>query len=492
MATSRLSQFLKKVTIFAGLSDDILAAVEGAMYLANYRDGAEVCREGEAGDRMFVIESGGLSVLKQVEPGTRVEIATLGPGEIAGELSLFGNPIRSASLVAQGETQAWVLDHHTFQELVENHGVLARALLNHVSTHLRRENSIVARLLARDLDPRMKVAFFDAKPYMDDAFREGNRFDYGLTFFEPRLSIDTVSLAAGFKAVCVFVNDKVDAQVVDELAALGVEMIALRCAGFNNVDLEACVERGISVARVPAYSPYAVAEHAVGLMLTLNRKIHRAHNRVREANFSLNGLVGFDLHGKTVGVVGAGKIGRCVVEIMAGFGCQVLISDAYQDAAFAERVGARYVDLDELLAASDVVTLHAPLTPETFHLIDAGAIAKMKPGVMLVNTSRGALVDTVALVAGLKSGQIGYAGLDVYEEESAYFFEDHSDHVMTDDVLARLTTFNNVIVTSHQAFLTRDALANIAATTLDNIREFELGKRGAELTNAVKPLVKAG
>jgi D-lactate dehydrogenase len=262
-------------------------------------------------------------------------------------------------------------------------------------------------------------------------------------------------------------------------------MIALRCAGYNNVDVQTAYRLGISVTHVPAYSPHAVAEHAVALMLTLNRKTHRAYNRVREGNFSLSGLVGFDLHGRTAGVVGVGKIGRCLVEILAGFGMKLLGYDRIADDGFARRTGLQYVELDELLRQADVISLHAPLLPETRHMIDAAAISKMKPGVVLINTSRGALVDTSALIDGLKSGHIGAAGLDVYEEEAAYFFEDRSSEIITDDLLARLMTFNNVLVTSHQGFLTREALSNIAEVTLNNIQEFKDGKRLGELSNAV-------
>jgi D-lactate dehydrogenase len=285
--------------------------------------------------------------------------------------------------------------------------------------------------------------------------------------------------------VVVSANDTVDAVVADALAGLGVEMVALRCAGFNNVDVPACQRAGLSIARVPAYSPHAVAEHAVALMMALNRRIHRAHNRVREGNFSLDGLLGFDMYGRTVGIVGTGKIGSCVARILRGFGCRLLAHDMYPSAELTESLGLRYVDLETLLAEADIVSLHAPLTPKTRHLIDAAAVQRMKRGVMLINTSRGALVDTPALVEGLKSGQIGYAGLDVYEEEAAYFFEDFSNRVVADDVLARLTTFNNVLVTSHQGSFTDEAQRNIADTVLDNIREFEQGKHGGELTNAV-------
>ncbi len=483
--TPSVVDLLKRVNAFNTLDDATLRLLEAKMQLLVFAPGDDLCREGELGDRMFILESGQVSVLKHGEKGLTIEVAVLQPGEIAGEMSLYGQTVRSATLRSTEETRAWMLDYATFQTLLEQHGALAKAILAGLSRHLRRETSVVAKLLSRDLDRRFKVAFFDAKPYTEAVFRERNRFNYAIHFFESRLSPETVSLAAGFKAVCVFVNDLLNQAVIEELHTLGVEIIALRCAGYNNVDLAACARHAISVAHVPAYSPYAVAEHSVALMMALNRRIHQAHGRVREGNFSLNGLVGFDMHEKTAGVVGTGKIGKCLLSILAGFGCRLLAFDTYHDAPFAERLGFRYVPLDELFATSDIISLHAPLTPQTHHLIDAAVIAKMKRGVMLINTSRGALVDTRALLDGLKSGQIGYAGLDVYEEESGYFYEDLSDRVITDDVLARLMTFNNVLVTSHQAFLTREALANIADTTLQNIREFESGKRLRELTHSV-------
>jgi D-lactate dehydrogenase len=378
------------------------------------------------------------------------------------------------------------LDHPTFQGLFEQHPSVAKAVLASLSQQLAQGGAVVAKLLSRDFDPRYRVVVFDTKSYTETVFRERNRHDYLLQFIEARLSVETAALAAGAKVVCAFVNDTLDEAVLAELRGAGVELVAMRCAGYNNVDLAACQRLGITVLRVPAYSPHAVAEHTIALMLTLNRRVHRAHNRVREGNFSLDGLVGFDFYGKAAGIVGTGKIGKCVVEILAGFGCRLLAHDRYPDPAFAERHGLRYVALDEIFTESDVITLHTPLVPETKHLINAAAIAKMKPGVMIINTSRGALIDTQALLAGLKRGQIGYAGLDVYEEESDYFFEDYSDRVMTDDLLARLTTFNNVVVTSHQAFLTREALTNIADTTLENIREYQVGRRGDQLTNLVR------
>ncbi|MDO8540608.1 MAG: D-lactate dehydrogenase family protein [Opitutaceae bacterium] len=480
-----LSALLRQVGVFGQLDDQAVRLLEEQMRLVVFQPGEVLCREGEPSDRMFIIVSGEVAVLKQVDGAQPVEVAMLQAGEIAGVMSLFGPALRSATLQARGDARVWTLDQAAFDQLLQRHSVLARAVLASLSRHLRRETSVVARLLSRDDARRFKIAFFDSKPYVETVFRERNRHNDALEFFEARLTRETVSLAAGFKAVCVFVNDRVDAAVVEELRDLGVELIALRCAGFNNVDLAACERHGLSVARVPAYSPHAVAEHAAALMLTLNRRIHRAHTRVREGNFSLAGLVGFDLHGKTAGIVGTGRIGQCLAHILAGFGCRLLAHDVFPDPKLVERAGVRYVPLAELFAASDIISLHAPLTPQTRHVIDAAAIARMKRGVMLINTSRGALIDTRALLHGLKTGQIGYAGLDVYEEESEYFFEDRSDRVITDDVLARLMTFNNVIVTSHMAFLTREALANIADVTLDNVHEFMQGRRGVELTNRV-------
>lgn len=315
----------------------------------------------------------------------------------------------------------------------------------------------------------MRVAFFSTKPYDRRYFNDCNeQFGFDLTFFEPRLTPETVALAAGFEAVCVFVNDRVDADMLRKLSAEGVQTVALRCAGFNNVDLKTAEELGIRVVRVPAYSPYAVAEHTVGLMLSLNRRIHRAYNRVREANFALDGLLGFDFHGKTIGVVGTGRTGSLVARIMLGFGCTLLGSDQYENPDCLAW-GLQYVPIDELFRRSDVITLHCPLTPETHYLINQETISGMKRGVMLINTSRGAVVDTRAVIEGLKSGQIGSVGMDVYEEEADYFFEDLSNNVMTDDMLARLLTFPNVLITGHQAFFTHEALQAIAQTTLQNL-----------------------
>jgi D-lactate dehydrogenase len=318
----------------------------------------------------------------------------------------------------------------------------------------------------------MKVAIFSAKKYDREFLTAANGSCHELCFFEAPLNEETASLAAGSDAVCVFVNDQVNAAVIATLRSLGVRLIALRCAGYNNVDLLAATKHGIIVVRVPAYSPYAVAEHAIALMLALNRKVHRAYNRVREGNFALDGLVGFDMHGKTVGVIGTGQIGTVVTQLLTGFSCPILAFDPFPNAT-CQSLRVRYVELDELFALSDIITLHCPLTPENKHLINGQALDKMKNGVMLINTSRGALLDTPSIIEALKSGKIGYLGLDVYEEEEQIFFEDRSGLILSDDVFARLLTFPNVIITGHQAFFTREALLNIAATTIDNITRFE-------------------
>ncbi len=322
----------------------------------------------------------------------------------------------------------------------------------------------------------MKIAVFSTKSY-DRMFLEAANVTYGheLVFFEPRLDQETTALAEGFPAVCVFVNDRLDATVLTALAKQGTRLIALRCAGFNNVDLAAARDLGLTVVRVPAYSPHAVDEHTVGLMLALNRKLYRAYNRVREGNFALDGLLGFDLHGRTVGIVGTGKIGTVVAHIMQGFRCALLAYDPFPNPECIA-LGVRYVELAELFAASDIVTLHSPLLPETYHLIDAQALQQMKPGVMLINTSRGALLDTQAVIEALKSDKIGYLGLDVYEEEGDLFFRDLSGRILRDDVFARLLTFPNVLITGHQAFFTEEALTGIAETTLANITDFEAGR----------------
>ena len=326
----------------------------------------------------------------------------------------------------------------------------------------------------------MNIAFFSTQPYDKEYFERHNK-QHQITFFEAPLNEQTVNLAKGCNAICAFVNDKLNAAVIKALAGLGIKLIAQRCAGFNNVDLAAAKENNIAVVRVPAYSPHAVAEHAVALIMTLNRKTHKAYNRVREGNFSLDRLTGFDLFGKTAGVIGTGKIGQCFAHIMLGFGCRVLAFDIIANKEM-EAEGVTYLPLMDLLAQSDIISLHCPLTEQTKHLINPDTLSMMKDGSMLINTSRGALIDTKAAITVLKSGKLGYLGIDVYEQEEKLFFHDLSENIIEDDVMMRLMSFPNVLITSHQGFLTEEALTQIALITLQNTSDFEEGKK---LVNAV-------
>lgn len=328
------------------------------------------------------------------------------------------------------------------------------------------------------------IAFFGTKPYDEQAFTKVNeKFGFDIKYFKGHLNKNNVMLTQGSDAVCIFVNDTADAEVMKEMGSNGVKLLALRCAGYNNVDLAAAQAYGITVVRVPAYSPYAVAEYTVALMLSLNRKIPRASWRTRDGNFSLQGLMGFDMHGKTAGIIGTGKIAKILIRILCGFGMNILAYDLYPDHNFAREYQVVYTTLDELYHSSDIISLHCPLTDATKYLINDYSISKMKDGVMIINTGRGQLIHTNALIEGLKTKKIGYAGLDVYEEENEYFYEDQSDKIIDDDTLARLLSFPNVIVTSHQAFFTKEAMHNIATTTLENIKSF---KEGKPLENEVK------
>ncbi len=324
---------------------------------------------------------------------------------------------------------------------------------------------------------QFKIAFFDAKPYDIESFNELNlKFNFSIKFFKFHLTSDNIILAQGYDAIVIFVNDTINADMILKLKEYGVQLIALRSSGFNNIDLKAALGK-IRVVRVPAYSPNAVAEHTVALMLTLNRKIHRAYFRTRDTNFSLHGLLGFDMNGKTAGIIGTGRIGKVLVKILSGFGMEVLVYDKFPDRQFELETYCKYVSLNEIFMKSDIISLNCPLNAETEFMVNANTIAAMKKGVMLINTGRGRLIKTSDLIEGLKSGKIGSAGLDVYEEESRYFFEDLSDRVLADDVLARLLTFNNVIITSDQGYFTREALHNIAGTTLQNLDDFFSGRK---------------
>jgi D-lactate dehydrogenase len=321
----------------------------------------------------------------------------------------------------------------------------------------------------------MKISFFSSQPYDKEYFNRHNNNTHELVFFESQLNTQTAALAAGSNAVCAFVNDVLNAEVIGMLAQSGTQLIAMRSAGYNNVDLNAAHQHNLKVVRVPAYSPYAVAEHAVALLLTLNRKTHKAYNRVREGNFSLDKLTGFDLHGKTIGVIGTGKIGEVFCDIMKGFGCRVLAFDVIANKQLEAR-GVEYLPLVHLLPQCDIISLHCPLTEQTRHIINAQTLGMMKPGVMLINTSRGALIDTPAVIDALKTGQVKYLGIDVYEQEEKLFFHNLSEEIIHDDDIMRLMSFPNVLVTSHQGFFTDEALTQIALTTLQNIADFEAGK----------------
>ena len=335
----------------------------------------------------------------------------------------------------------------------------------------------------------MKIAFFDAKSYDMESFSEVNEnFGFKIKYFETKLNTDSALLTKGFDVVCVFVNDFVNEEVINILVNNGVKLIALRCAGFNNVDFKACHNK-IKVVRVPQYSPYSVAEHTMGLMMALNRKIHKAYQRTKEANFTLNGLLGFDFYNKTAGIIGTGKISLILIKILKGFGVNVIAYDPFPKNELSIELNFTYVPLEEIYMKSDIISLHCPLNHETEYIINENTINKMKKGVMIINTGRGKLINTQDLINGLKSKKIGSAGLDVYEEEADYFFEDYSGEVLNDDTLARLLTFNNVIITSHQAFFTKEALNNIAETTLLSIKEL---KEGLKLSNEIAYICENG
>lgn len=328
----------------------------------------------------------------------------------------------------------------------------------------------------------MKIAFFSSKPYDQEYFERFNKDQgFDMTFYETSLTPDTVSLTKGYDAVCIFVNDKADAPIIERMHQHGIRLIALRCAGFNNVDLETAKKLGITVVRVPAYSPEAIAEHSLALILTLNRKTHKAYNRIREGNFSLNRLIGFNLYKKTVGVIGTGKIGLAFCRIIKGMGCRILAADPYPNDE-VQQLGGQYVSMEELFEQSDIISLHCPLTPETKHIINKTSIQQMKDGVMLINTSRGALINTADVIEGLTSQKIGFLGIDVYEQEENLFYKDLSESIIEDDFILRLNSFPNVLITAHQAYFTKEAMEEITLTTLGNIQAFA---KGEDLINAL-------
>lgn len=483
-----VTEYLNSIPIIRNFPAETLTQISAAVVRRSFKAGEILCHEGEGDPWVYFIISGVCSARVQHGQET-VELRRIGAREIMGLTSAFRSKVRSATLVALTDLEIWALSHEKFRQVLfqaPEHVEAASSLLEYFASSVRRKNKEMASLKRASTTSHLpKVAVFDSKEFTRSTFLTEGKGNYQFLFHDTRLQPHTAALAEGARCVVAFVNDDLSAPTLEALAAGGVELIALRCAGFNNVDLVRARELGLSVTRVPAYSPHAVAEHSLALILALNRKIHRAVQRVRDGNFTLDGLVGFDLFGKTVGVIGTGKIGRCMVHILRGLGCRVLCFDQVISPDISALDGVEYCGFDRLLNESRIISLYAPLTKETFHMIDREAIQKMQRGVMLINTSRGGLIETGALIEGLKSGQIGSAGLDVYEEESSYFFEDFSDKSIEDDILARLLTFNNVIVTSHQAFLTADALENIAATTLQSVAEFLEGRRGGELTYLV-------
>ncbi|KAJ3220244.1 hypothetical protein HDU67_003259 [Dinochytrium kinnereticum] len=493
-----------------------------------------LCREGEVTGYLYVIAEGSLDVVKSVPstasssldeinstspPPETVKLISLQPGEYAGESTLIeGTPLTATLVASSTPTRILRLSIASFRKLLDTNPLVSKSLLRGLSAELRSFRTVLARTMAapspqtpskrRDSvggavmiqKPNVRVtrmAVFDYMKHEKTSFESAiekfrtERLDpdkdsLEVVYLECKLGPQTVGLAAGCQVVCIFVNDNASAEVLTLLAGQGVKLVTLRCAGFDNVDLKAATALGITVTRVPAYSPYAVAEFAATLCMSLNRKIVSASGRVRQGNFSLANLVGFDLYGKTVGVIGTGKIGQCFIKIMLGFGCDVLCYDAYPSKEVAGWEKCRYVELDELLAKSKVISLHCPLLPATKHIINQETLSKMQRGVVLINTSRGGLVNTQHLIQSLKSGHVSAAGLDVYENERSLFFEDHSGSVMEDDAFARLLSFQNVIVTGHQAFLTEEALDKIASVTVENLYGFCVGGlRGRELENVV-------
>jgi D-lactate dehydrogenase len=427
----------------------------------------------------IVLESG------RVEKERKGEKRKLEKGDTSGLMHFFNQDECSATLTVLEDCEYLKFDSLKFKAKCESDASFNEAFVKFLTKEVRKRSNVLSALeLLHGASDKVKVAFFDAKSYMQDAFDAQNATDIEFVYIHDYLTEKTSYMAGGCPIVSVFVNDVVNGAVVRDLAKLGVKMIALRCAGYDNVDLVECERLGISVTRVPAYSPYAVAEFAIALMMECNRKLHKSWSRVSQFNFSLSGLVGFDFHGKTVGVFGTGKIGICTINILRGFGCQVLCFDVFRNPEVAAMSGVKYVDtLEELWPQCDIITLHAPLLPSTKHCINADSISKMKKGVMIINTSRGALVDTPALLDGLVSGHIGSAGLDVYEGEKGIFYEDKSAQVMPDSILSRLISAHNVVLSSHQAFLTNEALAGISSSVIASVREFQSGKVGSQLTN---------
>jgi len=434
---------------------------------------------------MYIVESG--TLVKKWPEGAPVVVEK---GGVVGWLHFFQKDPSSVEVVVGSDAELSTLSSDEFHDLLAQRPEFLSNYVTLLTRHLRKELNIIHTLhsIVAPKSDKLKVAFYDNKKYFQEAFEaamEKLNLDFSISWFDTLLNESTATLAQGHQVVCCFVQDVVNAPVLAKLKDAGVGLVALRCAGYDKVDLVAAKQLDISVTRVPAYSPHAVAEHAIALMLALNRRLQKATHRTRDFNFSLEGLVGFNLHGKTVGVFGTGKIGRIAAEILLGFGCKVLAHDLYPNEELQKK-GVVYVSKDELLRQSKILTIHAPLVKSTRHWLDAESISKMQKGALIVNTSRGPLIDTKALLHALRTGHIGGAAMDVVEGEEEYFFKDYSDEILGDSVIEGLINCPNVILTGHMAFLTEEALENIAVSTLSSIKEFADGKRGPELTNFVK------
>ena len=504
-----LLMMLKNQAFFKELPAELLESLAEKSHLASFKAGEKIVTQGTHDPRLLVVQEGYIDAYQELHSNngpskeneqqkaeTRVFLRRLHSPSWIGLTSFLSNRRRSATLIAASEGKYFVIPFEALHSLLSNHfkqksWPLLQNILETLSEKVRKKNRQLAILTSTSKDsgsedPRkLNIGVFDSRQYVEDSFAAYESEELGFTHYKTRLNNQTAILAAPHKVICCFVNDDLSASVLGKLKDLGVEMIALRCAGYNQVDLKECQRLGIKVARVPAYSPNAVAEHAVGMLQCINRKLHLAHGRVMQTNFTLEGLVGMDLYKKTIGVIGLGKIGQCFAKIMHGFGTEVI----YFDPTLSESYDyAKPASFDDILMRSDVISLHCPLNPKTNHLFDKNAFDKMKPNSIIINTSRGALINAIDLIDALKQRKIAAAALDVYEEEQDYFFEDFTGEVMQDDHLARLISMTQVLVTSHQAFLTKEALENIAETTVDNIHEyFEMknGNQPIQLKNEV-------
>eukprot|EP01100_Stratorugosa_tubuloviscum_P012767 TRINITY_DN6160_c0_g1_i2.p1 TRINITY_DN6160_c0_g1~~TRINITY_DN6160_c0_g1_i2.p1 ORF type:complete len:512 (+),score=254.07 TRINITY_DN6160_c0_g1_i2:51-1586(+) len=502
---------IKQFEYFKNLSNEALEIFIKNLSTNVLKKNEVLVREKEPQNRIFLVESGELRRVKanpnnstttSASTSTSSSTSTTSEGIIVGHVKPFEccgllhafnvDPAFATIEVISEQATIFSIEATKFVELFNSNQTFSNAMFSSLALELRKQSKIVRTLQLQNSnqlqDSRLKICFFDSREWVVSSFQSELQklsFDFVFKFVPEKLSIETASIANGFDVVCVFVNDFVGSEVVKALSSYGVKLIALRCAGFDNVDIEMAETLGITVVRVPAYSPYAVAEHAIAMLLALNRRLHKAYARTREGNFSLDGLLGFDFYGKTVGVIGTGKIGQCLVNICLGFGCRVICYDIFQAPCLLNREDVKYVDLDTLFRESHLISLHAPLTSSTHHMINNESIQKMRKGVFIVNTSRGGLVDTSALITAIESGHIGAAALDVYEGEKQYFFKDCSNETIADPILKKLLSFSNVLVTGHQAFFTQEALSNIANTTLNNIIDWQKGNHGRNHKNGV-------